>query len=57
MKLMYIICAHLLFALDVGAFIASVEMDEYILAGGCAVAYSLLKAMYTAIERIDFNDV
>ena len=45
-------CIHILFAVVVGVFVAALASDEYVIAGGCAAAYSVLKALYWAdIER------
>ena len=45
-------CIHVLFAVTVTAFVVALKCDEYFIAGGCAAAYSVLKALYWAdIER------
>ena len=45
-------CIHVLFAVTVAAFVIALKCDEYFIAGGCAAAYSVLKALYWAdIER------
>lgn len=47
-KVLTMICIHTLFAVVVAAFVAALAYDEYVIAGGCAAAYSVLKALYWA---------
>lgn len=47
-KVVTMICIHTLFAAVVGAFVAALASDEYIIAAGCAAAYSVLRALYWA---------
>lgn len=47
-KIISALCIHVLFAVTVAAFVAALASDEYVIAGGCAAAYSVLKALYWA---------
>lgn len=50
-KMQYTICIHVLFAAATGAFVAALACNEYVIAGLSAVAYSVLKALYWAVEK------
>ena len=57
-KMQYTICIHVLFAAAAGAFMAALACNEYVIAGLSAAAYSVLKALYWAVEKGGiFNDV
>lgn len=56
-RIITLVCVHLLFSLVVAAFVAAMAFKEYVIAGGCAAAYSVLKALYWAgVENGGFNN-
>lgn len=47
-RIISMICIHILFAVTVAAFVAALAFGEYVIAAGCAAAYSVNKALWWA---------
>lgn len=47
-KIISAACIHVLYAVTVTAFVVALKCNEYLIAGGCAAAYSVLRALYWA---------